>query len=326
MATVIVTGGAGFIGSHTCKALAAAGHLPVVVDTLEFGHADAVKWGPLIEADIADREAVGSAIATYRPEAIVHFAAYAYVGESVQDPAKYYRNNVAGTLALLETCRDRGVSRTIFSSSCATYGVPEALPIVEPTPQNPVNPYGRTKLIAEHMLREFGAAYGSRFAALRYFNAAGADPDGELAERHDPETHLLPRALMAAAGTIAELDVFGTDYPTPDGTCIRDYIHVSDLAVAHVAALTDLLAGGESFAANLGTGEGTSVRQILAAIETVTGRAVPVRYGPRRAGDPPSLYADASFARKRLGFVPRWSAIETIVRTAAPTFGLSEPQ
>lgn len=326
MASVIVTGGAGFIGSHTCKALAAAGYLPVVVDTLEFGHAHAVKWGPLIKADIADRDAVGAAIATYRPEAVVHFAAYAYVGESVQDPARYYRNNVAGTLALLEACRDGGVSRTIFSSSCATYGVPEALPIVETASQNPVNPYGRTKLIAEQMLREFGAAYGSRFAALRYFNAAGADPDGELTERHDPETHLLPRALMAAAGTIAELDVFGTDYPTPDGTCIRDYVHVSDLAAAHVAALTDLLAGGGSFAANLGTGEGISVKQILKTIEAVTGRAVPARFGSRRAGDPPSLYADASFARKRLGFVPQWSAIETIVGTAAPGFGLGTGQ
>lgn len=316
MASVIVTGGAGFIGSHTCKALAAAGYLPVVVDTLEFGHAHAVKWGPLIKADIADRDAVGAAIATYRPEAVVHFAAYAYVGESVQDPARYYRNNVAGTLALLEACRDGGVSRTIFSSSCATYGVPEALPIVETASQNPVNPYGRTKLIAEQMLREFGAAYGSRFAALRYFNAAGADPDGELTERHDPETHLLPRALMAAAGTIAELDVFGTDYPTPDGTCIRDYVHVTDLGDAHVKALEHLARGGESGAFNLGTSAGASVREIIAAVGAAAGRSVPVEAAPRRAGDPPILIASTARARTILGWTPVMSDMATIARTA----------
>ncbi|RUT34823.1 UDP-glucose 4-epimerase GalE [Arsenicitalea aurantiaca] len=322
MTSVLVTGGAGFIGSHACKALSRAGYRPIAYDSLETGHRDAVLWGPLVVGDIADRALLGAAIATHRPVAIMHFAAYAYVGESVREPARYYRNNVGGTLALLETAASHGVEHIVFSSSCATYGVPDAMPILETTPQRPINPYGRTKLIGEVMLRDFCSSGAMRHVALRYFNAAGADPEGALAERHDPETHLIPRALMAAAGAIPALEIFGGDYPTPDGTCIRDYIHVSDLADAHVAALDYLLAGGSSTALNIGTGTGHSVRDILSGIEALTGRAVPSILHPRRAGDPPMLVADPRRAREILGFSPRHSDLGTILATAARSFGL----
>ncbi|HEV7309038.1 UDP-glucose 4-epimerase GalE [Ensifer sp.] len=320
--TVLVTGGAGFIGSHTCKRLAQQGIVPVVYDNLSTGHRGNVKWGPLVTGDIEDQARLTDAIRTFTPEGVIHFAASAYVGESVEDPAKYYRNNVAGSIALLEACREGGIDRIVFSSSCATYGVPPVLPITEDTAQLPINPYGRTKLMIELMLADYARAYGLRSVALRYFNAAGADPEGQLVERHDPETHLIPRALMAAAGRIERLDVFGDDYATPDGTCIRDYIHVTDLADAHVAAVNYLRDGGEVLRANLGSGEGTSIRQVLSAIDRITGLKVPVRMLPRRPGDPPVLYADTARARQTLGFRPAYSTIDTIIATAAPSFGL----
>ncbi|MBW6506099.1 MAG: UDP-glucose 4-epimerase GalE [Rhodobacteraceae bacterium] len=321
-AHVLVTGGAGFIGSHACKALARAGHVPVAYDTLEVGHADAVRWGPLVVADVRDRAALRAALAEHQIDAVMHFAAYAYVGESVRDPARYYGNNVSGMIALLDVCQSAGVARLVFSSSCATYGLPDRLPISEDTPQRPINPYGHTKLICEQMLRDHAAAYGLRYAALRYFNAAGADPDGELGERHEPETHLIPLALMAASGQAGPLGIMGTDYDTPDGTCIRDYVHVADLAHAHVLALGHLLDGGADLALNLGSGQGHSVREIVAAVERVCGRKVPVREMPRRPGDPPVLTADPSRAAQVLGFRAKHSTLERILHDAAPWFGL----
>ncbi|MGO6986517.1 UDP-glucose 4-epimerase GalE [Rhizobium leguminosarum] len=319
---ILVTGGAGFIGSHICKALSRAGMIPVTYDNLSTGHADSVRWGPLIRAELADAAALRRTLAEFSPDCVIHCGANAYVGESIDMPRKYYRNNVVGSLTLLEACLDQEIDRIVFSSSCATYGVPASLPIREESPQHPVNPYGRTKLIFEMALEDFAAAYGIRFAALRYFNAAGADPDGELAERHQPETHLIPRALLAAAGRLERLDIFGTDYATEDGTCVRDYIHVSDLAQAHLAAVNHLMADGGSLSVNLGSGRGTSVREILEAIRRASGREVPVRYRSRRAGDPPILFANTARAKAELGFAPAFSDIDTIIRTAGPTFGL----
>lgn len=322
MAThVLVTGGAGYIGSHTCQALARNGYVPVVFDNLVYGHRDAVQWGPLVVGDIQDPLALASAFATYRPVAVIHFAAFAYVGESVTEPGKYYRNNVAGTISLLEAMRRADVSTIVFSSTCATYGVPERMPIAEDMAQRPINPYGHSKLMIEQILSDYERAHGLRSAALRYFNAAGADPEGRIGERHDPETHLIPRALMAVTGDIPHLDVFGEDYPTPDGTCLRDYIHVCDLAKGHVLALQHLLDKGRqnlgaSLRLNLGTGRPTSVREIVATVEKVSGRACPVRYSPRRAGDPPALYADPAQAREILGFSADYDSIEKIVKTA----------
>ncbi|MGO7593401.1 UDP-glucose 4-epimerase GalE [Rhizobium leguminosarum] len=319
---ILVTGGAGFIGSHICKALSRAGMIPVTYDNLSTGHADSVRWGPLIRAELADAAMLRRTLAEFSPDCVIHCGANAYVGESVDMPRKYYRNNVVGSLTLLEACLDQDIERIVFSSSCATYGVPASLPIREESPQHPVNPYGRTKLIFEMALEDFAAAYGIRFAALRYFNAAGADPDGELAERHHPETHLIPRALLAAAGRLERLDIFGTDYATEDGTCIRDYVHVSDLAQAHLAAVNHLMADGGSLSVNLGSGRGTSVREILEAIYRASGREVPVNYRARRAGDPPILFANTARAKAELGFAPAFSDIDTIIRTAGPTFGL----
>ncbi|MGC9369974.1 MAG: UDP-glucose 4-epimerase GalE [Paracoccaceae bacterium] len=319
---VLVTGGAGFIGSHACKALAAAGCTPVTLDNLCTGNREDVRWGPFIEADVRDTHAVAEALATHRIDAVMHFAAFAYVGESMAKPSEYYDNNVRGILSLLQACRSRDVDKVVFSSSCATYGIPDALPITEDAPQAPINPYGRTKLIGEQMLRDFSVAYGTRHVILRYFNACGADPDGELSEKHDPETHLIPLALMAAGGRLDHLDIYGDDYPTPDGTCIRDYVHVCDLADGHVAALRHLLGGGASLALNLGSGTGSSILQVTRTIREVTGREVPVRMGPRRPGDPPVLYADTARAAHELGFRPRFSDLATIIRHAAPTFGV----
>jgi UDP-arabinose 4-epimerase len=321
-AAILVTGGAGYIGSHACKALAQEGFTPIAFDNLVLGHRDAVRWGPLVEADIRDEDAVGETIRKYAIEAVIHFAAFAYVGESVGAPAKYYRNNVGGTLSLLDACRSAGVDKLVFSSSCATYGVPDVLPITEAAPQRPINPYGRTKLVVEQVLADYAHAYGSRHIALRYFNAAGADPDGEIGERHDPETHLIPLALLAAAGRREALEVFGEDYDTPDGTCIRDYIHVTDLARAHVLALRHLLDGGDSLALNLGSGSGSSIREVIGSVEHVTGRKVPHVTKPRRPGDPPVLYADPSLAKERLGFETELSDLNTIVGTAAAFLGL----
>ncbi len=313
---ILVTGGAGYIGSHACKALARAGYQPIAVDNLVYGHPWAVRWGPLERGDIADRAWLDGVIGRYRPVAVMHFAAYAYVGESVLDPGKYYRNNVAGSLTLLEAARDHGIGCFIFSSSCATYGVPARVPIAEDCPQAPVNPYGASKLMIERMLADFEVAHGLRSRCLRYFNAAGADAEGELGEDHDPETHLIPLAIRAARQVGPDLAIFGTDYPTPDGTAVRDYIHVTDLADAHVRALEDLLAGGASGVLNLGTGRGYSVREVVRAVEAVGGRPVPVREAPRRAGDPPVLVADAARAMARLGWRPGHSSLEEIVASA----------
>lgn len=313
---VLVTGGAGYIGSHACKALAAAGYLPVSYDSLVHGHEWAVRWGPLERGDILNRARLDAVISSYRPIAIMHFAAFAYVGESVTDPGKYYRNNVAGSLSLIEAARDHGIEQMVFSSTCATYGIPERLPIRETTPQSPVNPYGTSKLMIERMLADFAVAHGLRSIALRYFNAAGADPEGEIGEDHDPETHLVPLVLDAAAGRRTSITVFGTDYDTPDGTCVRDYVHVSDLADAHVKAVQALEGGAASRSYNLGNGKGFSVRQVIDAAERVTGRTVPVELGARRAGDPAALVADASAAREGLGWRPRYGDLAEILRTA----------
>ncbi|AZN98276.1 UDP-glucose 4-epimerase GalE [Mesorhizobium sp. M9A.F.Ca.ET.002.03.1.2] len=319
---VLVTGGAGYIGSHTAKLFSQKEVEPVVYDNLTTGNRSALRWGRFVEGDILDTAHLAQSLSLFEPDAVIHFAASAYVGESVEDPAKYYRNNVAGTLSLLNACRQAEVDKIIFSSSCATYGIPAALPIKETTPQEPVNPYGRTKLIAEQMLSDFAAAYGLRYVALRYFNACGADPDGELGEWHDPETHLIPRALLAAGGRIPHLAVFGDDYETADGTCVRDYIHVTDLARAHVLAFQHLMGGGANLAVNVGTGQGASIRQVLDTVARITEREVPIELHARRPGDPPALYADPTLARETLGFSPRYSDLETIVRTAAPFFGL----
>jgi UDP-arabinose 4-epimerase len=316
MSTILVTGGAGYVGSHACKALAAAGHTPVVYDNLSRGHREFARWGPLEVGDLGEAAKLDAVFARHRIDAVMHFAALAYVGESVEQPALYYRNNVGGTLELLEAMRRAGVKRLVFSSTCATYGVPERMPITEDLPQQPINPYGATKLMIERVLRDYEPAYALRSVALRYFNAAGCDPDGEVGEDHKPETHLIPRVLMAADGMLPHIDVFGTDYPTPDGTCLRDYIHVADLADGHVRALDYLQRGGASTAINLGTGRAFSVREVIAAAERVTGRRIPVHEGARRAGDPPVLVADATRARTLLGFAPRFTEIAPIVETA----------
>lgn len=320
--SVLVTGGAGFIGSHSCKALARAGFLPVSLDNLRTGHRDAVKWGPLEVADIRDRSAVEEVMRRHHIRVVMHFAAAAYVGESVEKPLFYYDNNVSGTISLLSAMQNCGVNRIVFSSSCATYGIPESQPIREDTPQRPITPYGRSKLWCEEIIRDAARASGLGYAMLRYFNACGADPEGSLRERHDPETHLIPLALMSALGDGPRLKLFGTDYDTPDGSCIRDYVHVSDLAEAHVRALRYILAGQENLAVNLGTGRGLSNLEILRAVEQVTGLAPRWDPAPRRPGDPPELVADTHLARTTLGFRPRLSDLDTILRHAAPTFGL----
>jgi UDP-arabinose 4-epimerase len=316
MRHILVTGGAGYIGSHACKALAAAGYTPVAYDNLCFGHAWAVQWGPLERGDILDRARLDEVIRRYRPEAVMHFAAFTYVGESVADPGKYYRNNVIGSLTLLEAMRDHGIARLVFSSTAAVYGIPDAGPIREDAPQQPINPYGASKLMAERMIGDFAAAHGLRFALLRYFNASGADPDNQIGEDHDPETHLIPLVLDAISGRRSGITVFGSDYATPDGTCIRDYIHVSDLAAAHIRALELLRRGAPSGAYNLGNGQGASVRQVIDAAERVTGRKAPVVEGQRRPGDPAVLITDARKARDELGWTPAIADLERIIATA----------
>ncbi len=316
MMPVLVVGGAGYIGSHACKALAGAGFRPVALDNLSRGHRRLVRWGPLEEGDAGDRALLDRVLARWKPVAVMHFAALSEVGESVRQPHAFYRNNVAATLTLLEAMREHGVDRLVFSSTCATYGLPDRVPMAEDTPQRPINPYGRSKLAVEWLLADSAAAYGLNWVALRYFNACGADPDGETGELHEPETHLIPRTLMAADGQAPQLSLFGTDYPTPDGTCIRDYIHVTDLAAAHVRALRYSLGGGESRAFNLGTGRGQSVRAIIRAVERITGLTVPVREEPRRPGDPPALVADPRLAEQVLRFQAPLSDLDSIVRTA----------
>lgn len=313
MTAILIPGGAGYIGSHAAKAAAQAGFEPVVLDNLVYGHRWAVKWGPFVHGDLGDRALIARAMKEHRIAAVIHFAAYTYVGESVISPRKYFHNNVVNSMNLLDAMVEAGVRDIVFSSTCATYGDPVEVPIAEDHPQNPVNPYGESKLMVERMLSWYGQAYKLRFAALRYFNAAGADPQGELGEDHDPETHLIPLAIDAALHQRRQLEIFGTDYPTPDGTAIRDYIHVTDLADAHVLALAKLTGGPNTLHLNLGTGRGHSVREVLDAVERITGRKVPAREVGRRAGDAPALVADARRAGSELGWQPKFPDLETIV-------------
>jgi len=314
--SVLVAGGAGYVGAHASKALAQAGFEPVVLDNLSTGHRAFVRWGPFVAGDIRDAATVATAIRLHNCRAVLHFAASALVGESVHSPALYYENNVGGTLALLAGMREAGCSVLVFSSSCAIYGQPASVPIRENTRPDPINPYGATKLMAERALADYGAAYGLRAVVLRYFNACGADEAGELGELRQVETHLIPRAMMALQGHIDDFAVFGNDFETPDGTAIRDYVHVADLADAHVMSLRRLLAGDDGDVFNLGTGCGHSVAEVLRAIERVSGRPLPTIRGHRRAGDPATLIADPSRARDVLGFTPRRSDLDHIVRTA----------
>lgn len=314
--TVLVTGGAGYIGSHTCKALAACGYLPVTLDNLSRGRRCLVRWGPFVSGDIADPALLDQVFPAYRPCAVIHFAALAYVGESVEEPGLYYRNNVGGSLALLEAMRRNSCGTIVFSSSCATYGIPGEIPIPEDHPQLPINPYGRTKLMMEQIIKDYGRAYGIRSAILRYFNAAGADPQGETGEIHDPETHLIPLLLQTVLGERPYTEVYGTDYDTPDGTAIRDYIHVTDLARAHLLALEYLRGSGENFCLNLGTGVGHSVLEVIEAVRKVTGKPVAYKTGGRRPGDPPVLVARGELASSLLGWRPHYPDLEDIVAAA----------
>jgi UDP-arabinose 4-epimerase len=313
---VLVTGGAGYVGSHVCKQLALAGYTPVTYDSMGTGHASLVRWGPLEVGDVTDRARLDEVMRRYAPTAVLHFAAHAYVGESVRDPGRYYANNVGGSLALLASMVAHGVDALVFSSTCATFGTPTRLPITEDHAQAPISPYGASKAMVERILRDHDRAHGLRSVSLRYFNAAGADPDGETGELHVPETHLIPLVLEVAAGTLPAIDILGDDYPTPDGTCIRDYVHVTDLARAHVLALDHLGGGGPSTAFNLGTGRGASVLEVVEQVRAVTGAEIPVRVRSRRPGDPPELVAASGRAATELGWVPARSQLSDIVRDA----------
>jgi len=317
--TVLVTGGAGYIGAHVVLALQQRGYRTVVLDNLSCGHREFVERAlkaELVVGDTRDRDCLDALFRDRTIDAVMHFAANAYVGESVANPAKYYRNNVAGTLTLLEAMQAAGVQQFVFSSTCATYGIPQTIPIPEDHPQQPINPYGRTKLTVECMLQDFEAAYGLQSVTFRYFNAAGAEPNGTIGEAHEPETHLIPLILLAALGQRDAIQIFGTDYPTRDGTCIRDYVHVSDLAQAHVLGLDYLRRGGETAFFNLGNGNGFSVREAIAAAEAVTGRAIPAIETERRPGDPPSLVGSSERARRVLGWSPQYPELETLVAHA----------
>ena len=313
---VLVVGGAGYIGSHMVKRLGQLGCAVTTLDNLSAGHRDAVLYGDFVQGDLADRPLLDAVLARGQFDVVMHFASFIQVGESVKAPAKYYANNVTNTLHLLDAMRDAGVSRFIFSSTAATFGEPQYVPIDEVHPQAPINPYGRTKLMVEQVLRDYELAYGLKSVVLRYFNAAGADPEGQLGERHDPETHLIPLVLQAASGRRAHINVFGRDYDTPDGTCIRDYIHINDLCEAHWLAIQSLLAGRDSQAYNLGNGSGFSVQEVIDTAREVTGRQITVVDGPRRAGDPARLVADARQAREHLGWQPQFADLATIVRHA----------
>jgi UDP-glucose-4-epimerase GalE len=313
---IMIVGGAGYVGSHAAKAVRLAGREPVVFDDLSSGREHAVKWGPLVRGDIRNADAVRAAIREYRPDAVMQFAARIEVGEGEKDPAHFYDNNVAGTLNLVRVMLEEGVRSIIFSSTCAIYGDPERLPLTEDLPKRPVSVYGRTKLMCEQMLEDISRAHGLNFAALRYFNAAGADPDGEIGEEHEPETHLIPNAIKAAVGLGGPMKLFGTDYPTPDGTCVRDFIHVTDLAEAHILAANRISKQKTNLQLNLGVGQGRTVREVLKAVEAATGRPVPVIEAPRRPGDAIALYSDPSNVTRTLGWRPRLSDIDTIVSTA----------
>lgn len=322
--TVLVTGGAGFIGSHTCKALSRAGYRPVTYDNLSNGIREAVKWGPLEVGDLHDEDRLATVFDIYRPVAVMHFAAFIEAGESVRYPEKFYHNNVAGTLALLRVMLAKGVDKIVFSSTAAVYGNPEIVPIPESHPLRPVNPYGRSKMMVEEILKHVSAAHGLRYCALRYFNAAGADPDGELGENHDPETHLIPLVLQAAFGLRPEIKIFGTDYDTPDGTCIRDYVHVSDLAEAHVLAFKRLVHQGINLTANLGTGRGYSVKEVIDVVERVTGILVTRNLVTRRPGDPAHLVAHPICAQEKLLWSPKWDDLGSLVKDAATSMSNGE--
>lgn len=313
---ILVVGGAGYIGSHMCKYLNGKGYRPVVLDSLIYGHPQAVQWGPLIKGDISEPGLLDRVFSEYEFAAVMHFAAFAYVGESVENPARYYRNNVAATITLLEAMQEKKVPNFIFSSSCATYGNPLEIPMTENHPQNPINPYGRTKLMVEQILQDFERAYGLKYVSLRYFNAAGADPDGELGEDHRPETHLIPLVFQTVLGRRKSIHVFGADYPTKDGTCIRDYIHINDLAQAHLLALEHLLNQGNSAVYNLGNGEGYSVKEVIDMARKVSGRDIQSEIKPRRAGDPAALIGSAEKAVKELGWKPQFPDLESIMQTA----------
>jgi len=312
---ILVTGGAGYVGSHCLRALIAAGHEAVVYDNLSRGHKKAVPAGLLVEGDLTDEAKLAAVLKERKIEAVMHFAALALVGESVEKPDLYYRNNVVGSFHLLEAMREAGVGKIVFSSTTATYGTPEKMPIAETTPQQPINPYGFSKLVVERMLDDYADAHGFGFAALRYFNAAGAAPDGKIGEDHTPESHLIPIVLQVALGQRESIGIFGDDYPTSDGTCIRDYVHVDDLASAHLAAL-DRLQLGKSIKVNLGTGRGYSVREVINACRKITGHKIPEKKAPRRPGDPPELIADSRLARKLLDWSPKYETVESIVETA----------
>lgn len=313
--TVFVTGGAGYVGSHCAKAFAQAGWNVVTYDNLSRGHRDLVKWGPLIEGDILDTDRLEKSLTDIKPDAVAHFAAFAYVAESMTEPGLYYRNNVSGTMNLLDAMRTANVSQLVFSSSCATYGVSDEM-ITEDTPQNPINPYGETKKICEQMILDYGHAHGLKSVILRYFNAAGCDPDGETGERHDPEPHVIPLAIRGAMDGTFTFNILGNDYDTPDGTCVRDYVHVSDLADAHAKALAYLENGGESDFFNLGTGLGHSVLQLADAVARTAGKPVPRVFADRRPGDPPRLVASAEKAERVLGWTPTRSDLDSILTSA----------
>jgi UDP-glucose-4-epimerase GalE len=316
MKEILVVGGAGYIGSHMCKYLAQNGYQPIVLDNLSLGHREAVQWGPLFEGNLDDQVLLRTLFKTHKIKAVMHFAAFCYVGESVVQPLKYYKNNIAATLGLLEGMREAGIDKLIFSSTCATYGEPDFLPITEEHPQNPINPYGQSKLMMEKIFADIDKADGLKTVCLRYFNAAGADPEGELGEDHDPETHLLPLILQTALGQRKELTVFGDDYPTEDGTCIRDYIHITDLAQAHYLSLQHLLSDGESRQYNLGNGNGSSILDVLETAGRVTGKKIPYTIAERRAGDPAKLIGSSEKATRELGWKPLYADLEAILETA----------
>ncbi len=316
MKNILVVGGAGYIGSYMCKYLASHNYNPVVLDNLVYGHREAVKWGSFIHGSLADSELLRHVFSKYEIIAVMHFAAFCYVGESVIEPAKYYRNNVTNTLNLLEAMVEKEINNFIFSSSCATYGEPVAIPITEDHPQNPINPYGWTKLIIEQILDDFEKAYGLKSISLRYFNAAGADPDCEIGEDHNPETHLIPLVLQTALGQRGMINIFGNDYQTKDGTCIRDYIHIADLAQAHLLAMERLLNGFPRAVYNLGNGNGYSVKDVIDVARKITGMPIPTVIGERRPGDPAKLVSSSDKAMKELEWEATYSDLHTIIETA----------
>lgn len=313
---VLVTGGAGYIGSHACKALASHGYLPVTYDNLCSGNVEAVKWGPFEEGDIRDRERLREVIQLYKPVAVMHFAALIQVGQSVTDPANYYHNNVFGSMCLLEEATAQGIKHMVFSSTAAVYGLPETSPIPENAPLAPINPYGQTKMIMENMVHDFSKAYGLKYAVLRYFNAAGADPETETGTAYKTDSHIIPLLMRVASNMMPEIKVYGTDYNTPDGTAVRDYVHVTDLAEAHILALEHILDGKESLTLNIGMSQGYSVAEVIETVRSITGQDIPEHKAERRAGDPPVLVADAKRAEKILNWKPRYSDLSTIVNTA----------